>query len=127
VRLWRVSEEEGARWERESSGRGKKEAPVDGFYRGREETEKAPREEVAGGFKAIITQIMVLVSINEERKWGREGRGGIDRFRLEGTRTGAAWVRVGLSRRSGAGARPWHAVVQLDFQRNSIKTTINQI
>jgi hypothetical protein len=32
-------------------------------------------EEVAGGFKAIKMPIMALVSIDEERKWGRERKG----------------------------------------------------
>ena len=41
---------------------------------------------------------------------GGRGRGGTGLFRLEGSRTGAAWVQVGLGWRSGAGAHPWHAV-----------------
>jgi hypothetical protein len=72
------------RRKRESSDRGKKGAPVGGFYRGREETEKALREEVAGRrplMAATITSplmVSLMASVNG-RENGERGKRGNDR------------------------------------------------
>jgi hypothetical protein len=92
-----------ARGGRKSSGKGEKGAPVGGFYRGRGETERGPREEEVGVRRplmaATITSSLMaslMAGINGRQNGERGERGNGRRFLVWGRREGGSgWARPG--------------------------------